>query len=601
MLLLGWMVLGGLSCSQGETGEVPEETPPDASVPDPSDASVPDTSVPPVVDQNPPLRTLFVSTSGDDERGDGSEANPWRTLAFAATQLVAGDELRVQAGTYQGGVWLDIPGTQTDPIRIKGVGGPTLIVGDEASAIIGFGISASHIIVTGFNIEGEGVGYELGDRRPIRNPICADLEGFLSTFDSDEARAEFAGLVEICARNDDIDRPVDDHLVENVLIDGQLDSGNRARIAVRGESAIGVFLADELRNIRIRNYHFAEGRHAVLADGVDSYSSISGLEIENIRVGGTLNYGLRIIARQAFNFRETPADEAQVVRFVEDGPAVMGTLSAVPIRTQSIQNFALRSSEFIHTGFTSEVTGEGYGAVLIQGIDGGVVENSRFIDGAYWGLDALICNNILYRNNVFVMQDITVEGIDRSRLPRFRGFPFVNLEVNGGVGNVVVHNLFVGGEAGVFESLFPEDFFVPSVDITVQNNLFVKGVASISRFPLTTPIREGATLSGVHQFVPVAGTMVTRVESDNLMDKGANIEPDGGRILGDDPEFFGPRNQVVPNLDLQFQNEGELDFRMRASSPAVDSGLDLLSIVAVDALGVERPQGSAVDIGPYER
>lgn len=47
-------------------------------------------------------RTLFVATDGSDVNGDGSEANPWKSLQFAADNVGPGDYVIVKPGLYDG-------------------------------------------------------------------------------------------------------------------------------------------------------------------------------------------------------------------------------------------------------------------------------------------------------------------------------------------------------------------------------------------------------------------------------------------------------------------------------------------------------------------
>ena len=43
---------------------------------------------------------LYVSVSGSDTTGDGTQANPWATLGYAASQASSGDTIHMSAGTY---------------------------------------------------------------------------------------------------------------------------------------------------------------------------------------------------------------------------------------------------------------------------------------------------------------------------------------------------------------------------------------------------------------------------------------------------------------------------------------------------------------------
>jgi hypothetical protein len=53
--------------------------------------------------------------------------------------------------------------------------------------------------------------------------------------------------------------------------------------------------------------------------------------------------------------------------------------------------------------------------------------------------------------------------------------------------------------------------------------------------------------------------------------------------------------------DPQLANAGKEDFTLRATSPAIDAGADVTSIVPYDITGIKRPQGKGIDIGAYER
>jgi parallel beta-helix repeat protein len=59
-------------------------------------------------------------------------------------------------------------------------------------------------------------------------------------------------------------------------------------------------------------------------------------------------------------------------------------------------------------------------------------------------------------------------------------------------------------------------------------------------------------------------------------------------------------NRLVQNLDeISVDAPGE-DYRPATDSPAIDAGINLAKLNAYDIEGVPRPQGKAVDIGPYE-
>jgi hypothetical protein len=89
---------GAASSSSGASGNVDADGGSLVPVPDAGDAAVP------VPDDEPPYTptaTFFVSTTGDDDVGDGSSAKPWKSLAkAAATVTQVGALIKVLAGTY---------------------------------------------------------------------------------------------------------------------------------------------------------------------------------------------------------------------------------------------------------------------------------------------------------------------------------------------------------------------------------------------------------------------------------------------------------------------------------------------------------------------
>jgi hypothetical protein len=71
-----------------------------------------------------PTSEIHVATTGSNSTGDGSAANPYATIAFAASQAAPGSGIRIHPGTYPGGTFLsDLHGTAEAPIWIGGVEG----------------------------------------------------------------------------------------------------------------------------------------------------------------------------------------------------------------------------------------------------------------------------------------------------------------------------------------------------------------------------------------------------------------------------------------------------------------------------------------------
>lgn len=86
-----------------------------------------------------PLRELHVATSGSDASGDGSAALPFASIRRAANEATPGTAIRVHAGTYAGGTYLeDLAGTASAPIWIGGAPG-------EMRPVIAGGLEALHL------------------------------------------------------------------------------------------------------------------------------------------------------------------------------------------------------------------------------------------------------------------------------------------------------------------------------------------------------------------------------------------------------------------------------------------------------------------------
>jgi hypothetical protein len=534
-----------------------------------------------------PLRTLYVAPHGDDG-GDGSEGLPWRSLKHAAGRLLPGDLLIVRPGQYGGDVLLDRSGSAEAWIRVVAPEGATVDPGGE----LGITIAGSYIEFRGISVEGSGSGILVGDDLPLRNDVCHNLDAYIEALPVADREEERAWMESACAVG--APRPTENHRTTNVILDGVLAGGGRARLAPSGPWEIGVRIEDEAADIVIRNYELAGGRSGIFADPAESLKSVDRLTLDGLWVHDTSHYGVRIVARQRWRFVEG-GDGPQYLYWQEDGEPLVGGVEPVALRTQRITDLIVRDSLFEENAFTDPATNEGYGNMLLQGIDGGLVERSRFIDAPYWGLDALVCNDFLYRNNIFYFSP----GL-RDRQPRFNEWPTTGLEVNGGTGNRIYNNLFMGGEAGIFESLFPEDFVVDALSVDVRNNLFVDNVTSIARFPLSTWLAsDEVEPNPVMEYVPMGGFHVDRQEHHNLMDVGVNVELDGSQFLGEDPEFFGTGNVIIESLDPRFVDRAALNFRLRANSPAVDAG-ETLDVVPEDLDGVARPRGRAYDVGPFE-
>jgi hypothetical protein len=87
-------------------------------------------------DGKQPLREIFVSPSGSNSGGDGSQSNPYPTISRALQGVRPGDAIRLLPGNHAAGTSIrNLSGTSNAPIWIGGVPGqkPPLIRGGSAA------------------------------------------------------------------------------------------------------------------------------------------------------------------------------------------------------------------------------------------------------------------------------------------------------------------------------------------------------------------------------------------------------------------------------------------------------------------------------------
>lgn len=118
------------------------QPPPAASVSTPPVRLRPTTRKEPITFETgkQPTIVIHVSVTGHDDTGNGSSANPYASLDRAAQDAVPGAAIRVHAGTYAGGSYLEnLAGTAEAPIWIGGAPG-------ESSPLIQGGSEGIHLV-----------------------------------------------------------------------------------------------------------------------------------------------------------------------------------------------------------------------------------------------------------------------------------------------------------------------------------------------------------------------------------------------------------------------------------------------------------------------
>lgn len=75
-------------------------------------------------DGKSPLREIFISPSGNNSTGNGSQGNPYQTISRALQGVQPGDAIRMLPGTYPAGTSIgNLAGTSNAPIWLGGVPG----------------------------------------------------------------------------------------------------------------------------------------------------------------------------------------------------------------------------------------------------------------------------------------------------------------------------------------------------------------------------------------------------------------------------------------------------------------------------------------------
>jgi hypothetical protein len=97
-------------------------------------------------------RTLWVSNSGSDVSGDGSEANPWKSLQHAANSVGPGDYVIVEPGNYWG-FQVTTDGKEDAPITFHAKPGVLIDAPNPENELDGINLEgADHIVIEGFEV-----------------------------------------------------------------------------------------------------------------------------------------------------------------------------------------------------------------------------------------------------------------------------------------------------------------------------------------------------------------------------------------------------------------------------------------------------------------
>lgn len=130
-----------------------------------------------------PSTEIHVTTSGNDNTGDGSVNDPFATIGRAAQEAVPGTAVRVHAGTYSGGTFLsDLTGTPTAPIWIGGAPGeprPLISGGSQGLHLV----RAKYVVIHDLEVSGASAnGINSDDGGDYADPLATHHVVFRGLF-----------------------------------------------------------------------------------------------------------------------------------------------------------------------------------------------------------------------------------------------------------------------------------------------------------------------------------------------------------------------------------------------------------------------------------
>jgi hypothetical protein len=136
-------------------------------------ADAPCDSIKTFADDKRPIREIFVSPSGNNSAGDGSQTNPYQTINRAAQAVQPGDAIRLLPGEHAAGSSIrGLAGTTDAPIWLGGVPGQARPVIQGGS--VGIQLSkVRFLVVENIEIRGaRGNGINCDDGGELRQFQC---------------------------------------------------------------------------------------------------------------------------------------------------------------------------------------------------------------------------------------------------------------------------------------------------------------------------------------------------------------------------------------------------------------------------------------------
>lgn len=173
-IVFGVVLVGGLSFAQGAQRIAAQIPISPVGFDDPPGFAAP--FVPPAPSG---AATRFVSPSGSNAN-PGTQAAPWREIAWAATHVQAGDIVDIADGTYASPITIAIDGTAAQPVVFRATGNAAIVSGagtNSTNRDAVFVTFAYHVIVHGLKIQNAfraGVRVDQSDHVTIQACVCSN-------------------------------------------------------------------------------------------------------------------------------------------------------------------------------------------------------------------------------------------------------------------------------------------------------------------------------------------------------------------------------------------------------------------------------------------
>jgi parallel beta-helix repeat protein len=197
-------------------------------------------------------RTIYVSNSGSDINGDGSQGNPYGTIGKGTAEAASGDTVSVAAGTYNENVSLK------NGVRIIGAGSGITTIQGLGTAQVVDGTAVQNAEISGFTITGSS--------STTSGMYCADCTGLVirqnSIIDNGDSTTSNGILLTGASTA----------LIEHNVITGNATSG----ITIGGTSRVIVRNNIIAQNSDCGIFHNSSGTSYIINNVIDRNGTVSG-------------------------------------------------------------------------------------------------------------------------------------------------------------------------------------------------------------------------------------------------------------------------------------------------------------------------------------